>query len=287
MPVVWDSVDSISLLFREAAQKSKSLFGRTITRFELKRTEQYEVRVAGELSHILMTSQRDKEHLLSLLPAQVACDKEPSIHVVPNGVDLDYFQAGETAVREPASLVVTGKMSYHANVAMGHDLVRDIMPLVWAGRPEAKLYIVGKDPGRDIQNLADHAQIEVTGYVDDMRHYLQRASVAIAPLTYGAGIQNKVLEAMACATPVVTSPPALKPLSAVAGRDLLVANSPEEYAENILHLLNNPNRSKEIGKNGRRFVEANHDWDGMAAELERIYQQAIERREPVKATSLI
>ena len=280
-PVVWDSVDSISLLFSEAAQKSEQLFGRAVTRFELKRTERYEAMVAEQLSHILLTSQRDKEKFVSLLPPEASTAKEASIHVIPNGVDLEYFQPGASIVREPASLVVSGKMSYHANIAMVHYLVREIMPLVWAGRPDARLSIVGKDPGSDIQNLAQHPQIEVTGYVEDMRHYLQRATAAIAPLTYGAGIQNKVLEAMACATPVVTSPSALKPLSAVAGRDLLVANSPEEYAKNILTLLNNPIKSREIGWNGRRFVEANHDWDRTTADLERVYQGAIDQQSVV------
>lgn len=276
-PVIWDSVDCISLLFREAAEKSRNLMGRAMTRFELKRTEQYEGWVTGQLSHILLSSQRDRECLLSLQEDRDVNGDGSSISVVLNGVDLEYFRPDAEKKREPASVVVTGKMSYHANIAMVLYLAREIMPLVWQRRPETKLTVVGKDPGKEIRNLALNPQIEVTGYVDDMRPYLQRATAAVAPLMYGAGIQNKVLEAMACATPVVTSPSALLPLSAVAGRDLLVANSPEEYAEKILFLFDNPSRSKEIGWNGRRFVEVNHDWDRIAVSLERVYQRAIEQ----------
>jgi glycosyltransferase involved in cell wall biosynthesis len=276
-PVIWDSVDCISLLFREAAHKSQNRMGRTMTRFELKRTEKYEAWVAKQLKHIVLTSPRDKEFYLSLLPAQDAFEKATSMSVVPNGVDLEYFQPGPDNIREAASLVVTGKMSYHANIAMVLHLVKDIMPKVWAQRPDAHLFVVGKDPGREIQELGVLPQVTVTGTVEDMRPFLQRATVAIAPITYGAGIQNKVLEAMACATPVVASPIAVSAIAADAGHDLLVASNPEEFARCILDLLGNPTKRNSIGLNGRQFVETKHDWVELAANLESVYQHAVDQ----------
>ncbi|MFN2294055.1 MAG: glycosyltransferase [Candidatus Promineifilaceae bacterium] len=276
-PVVWDSVDSISLLFREAAQKSQNQMGKIMTKFELKRTEKYEAWLASQLKHIVLTSPRDKEYYLSLLQPEDSNGMDSSITVVPNGVDLEYFKPDPSITREPASLVVSGKMSYHANIAMVIHLVKDIMPKVWNQRPETRLVIVGKDPSKEIRVLAKNPQVTVTGTVDDIRPYLQRATVAVSPTTYGAGIQNKVLEAMACATPTVASPIAVSALDTEEGQDLLVADNPTDFANTILELIQNPTWSADIGANGRHFVETNHDWNKLTTRLERIYQRATDR----------
>jgi glycosyltransferase involved in cell wall biosynthesis len=151
----------------------------------------------------------------------------------------------------------------------------EIMPLIWRHRPEVKLEIVGKDPVREVVALAQNPAITVTGSVPDMRPYLQRATVAAVPITYGAGIQNKVLEAMACATPVVTTPQAVTAISAVPGRDLLVAADAETLAEEILCLLSDPAMQRSIGYSGRTYVERYHDWRNIVAQLEGIYHDII------------
>lgn len=272
-PVVWDSVDSISLLFRQATTRSKTRFGRLLTRFELGRTERYEGWLLGQFDHTLVTSPADKEALLSL---PVSNGLQPSeISVIPNGVDLAYFSEGEDISREPATLVVSGKMSYHANVTMTLHLVRDIMPLIWAKKPEVKLLVVGKDPAREISSLAENPAVIVTGTVDDIRPYLKRGTVAVAPIMYGAGIQNKVLEAMACATPVVSTPQAVSAIGAVAGQDVLVAQGAEAFAREVLCLLEDPQRRRQVGEAGRRYVESNHHWGRIAERLEGIYEEAV------------
>lgn len=285
VPVVWDSVDCISHLFRQAASRSQSLTGRLMTRLDLSRTERYEAELVRTLDHILVTSPRDKAALLGLLSPEETMRRNTAVTVIPNGVDLAYFQPAPAQERDPATLVVSGKMSYHANVAMVLHLANAIMPLVWARRPDVQLQIVGKDPGSEIRALAQHPQVTVTGTVADIRPYLWRATAAIAPLTYGAGVQNKVLEAMACATPVVTSSVALSSLTAVAGRDLLVADTPAEFAENIMTLLANPAGAADVGSHGRCFVETHHNWNHIAGRLEAVYAQASahERQQRVRA----
>src|SRR5690606_32012470 len=123
------------------------------------------------------------------------------------GVDLDYFQPQDLA-RNPKRLIFSGKMSYHANIAAAEDLSEKIMPLVWQAEPQANLQIVGKDPAPVILELGEKHNISVTGYVPDLRPYLAQAAIAVSTVRYGVGIQNKVLEAMAMATPVVCSPQA-------------------------------------------------------------------------------
>lgn len=271
LPVVWDSVDSISLLFRQAMQHSASLFSRAWTRLELGRTEPYEGWLLSQFDWVTVTSPNDQRALLKLLPPEA---RPPKISVLPNGVDLEYFKPEPDVVHDPASLIISGKMSYHANVTMVLNFMANIMPRVWAQQPQVRLYIVGKDPGREILALADNPQVSVTGTVKDLPPYLQKATLAVAPIAYGAGIQNKVLEAMACATPVITSPQAVSALQVTPGQDLLVANNPQAFACAILDLLADPERRHKIGQAGRRYVEENHNWMVVATQLEQIYSNA-------------
>lgn len=271
-PVIWDSVDCISLLFRQSSVGSKSLPKRMISIFELPRTESYEGWLATQFDHVVVTSSMDKKALAALMPHNSPIS---SISVLANGVDLDYFHPDERVEREPATLVVSGKMSYHANISMAVHLVQNIMPIVWARNPDAEVYIVGKDPPREVQALAQNPAVHVTGTVEDIRPYLYRATVAVTPITYGAGIQNKVLEAMACGTPVVSTPQAVLALRIVPGRDVLVAKEPIAFAEAVLDLVRDPSRQRSVGAAGRAYVEAHHKWPEIALQLEGVYMDAV------------
>jgi glycosyltransferase involved in cell wall biosynthesis len=138
-----------------------------------------------------------------------------------------------------------------------------------------RLWIVGKDPPAEVKRLAEDPGVEVTGTVADLRPFLQTATVAVAPLAYGVGIQNKILEAMACGTPVVTTSPGLAALGAVPNQDLLVADDPGAFADAVVALLRDPARCESVGNSGRRYVEANHAWPSIAAQLEEVYHELI------------
>jgi glycosyltransferase involved in cell wall biosynthesis len=194
-------------------------------------------------------------------------------HVIANGVDLNYF-APQRVERHAAKLVFSGKMSYHANVAAALFLGREIMPLVWARRPDVEVAIVGSAPAREVQDLAADPRITVTGYVDDIRPAIAGATMAVAPLRYGVGIQNKVLEAMAMGMPVVAARQVARALQATDGHELVLAQEPAEYAARIVELLDSPARQAAIGAAGRRYVEQHHDWNRAADRLERIYAAA-------------
>ncbi|MCP4426385.1 MAG: glycosyltransferase [Chloroflexi bacterium] len=280
-PVVWDSVDCISHLFRQAAVRSENLIGRWRSRFELKRTERYEGWLLNQFDRVLVTSSVDKRALASLSDNGDAHSAPQRIAVLPNGVDVDYFSPDTAVSREENTVIVSGKMSYHANVTMTLYLANDIMPHVWARQPDVKLWIVGKDPARELRALEENTAVTVTGTVPDLRDYLRRAAVAATPIPYGAGIQNKVLEAMACATPVVTTPQATAALDIQPGRDLLVAEEPQAFAAALLNLLDDPQRRRQLGQAGRDYVEDRHHWNNIAARLETIYRETIHTRQAV------
>ncbi|HEX9018480.1 MAG TPA: glycosyltransferase, partial [Anaerolineaceae bacterium] len=195
IPVFWDSVDCITYLFEQAVRRSRGGLRRAVLQFDLARTRRYEGKMAANFSRVFVTSRVDQQKLGELAPQPLAAEH---VAVIPNGVDLDYFQPDPREPRCPASLVISGKMSYHANVAMALELVNKIMPIVWSRKPDVEVKIVGKDPPAAILELASNPRVVVTGTVPDIRPYLRQATIAAAPLAYGAGIQNKVLEAMAC-----------------------------------------------------------------------------------------
>jgi sugar transferase (PEP-CTERM/EpsH1 system associated) len=278
VPIIWDSVDCITHLFDQAVERSEKTMSRWVTRFDLERTRRYERFLVKQFDRVLVTSQVDRQAFLALSSKD---QSPPEIAVLPNGVDLSYFKPQEDLTREEASLVVSGKMSYHANVTMVLHLVNEIMPLVWERKPEVNLWIAGKDPAKEILALAQDPAITVTGAVDDLRPYLQTATIAVAPIQYGAGIQNKVLEAMACGTPVLSTSKAISALEVHPGRDLLAVEEPYEFAESTLSLLEDREEQRKLGAAGRRYVEQHHNWYHVAAQLEEIYQSAINKKSNV------
>jgi sugar transferase (PEP-CTERM/EpsH1 system associated) len=271
LPIVFDSVDSISLLFGKVLQDAPSLKSRLMATLDLGRTRRFEGRLTERFPQVTVTSEADRKALVEL------GSDGTRITVIPNGVDLDYFKP-QSVERLPLRLVFTGKMSYHANVAAAEDLVGKIMPIVWAKQPQAELYIVGKDPSPAVQALGQQPRVTVTGSVPDLRPYLAEAAAAISTVRYGVGIQNKVLEAMAMCTPVVCSPQANSALKTVNGQDILVGDTPEDIAGHILDLLASPEKRAAVGAAGRQYVERYHTWDSAAATLETLYQQAMAER---------
>jgi glycosyltransferase involved in cell wall biosynthesis len=272
MPLVWDSVDSISHLFKQASNQSQSIFQKMITHLELGRTRKAEGNLVCLFDHVLVTSSIDKNALLETVRGR---NKPAPISVMPNGVDLDYYQPNQDVQRDPETIIFSGKMSYHANISMVNYFVAEILPKIWKKRPGVRLIVVGKDPPIDIIKMAVNPLITVTGTVADIRPYLWKAAVAVVPLVYGAGIQNKVLEAMACGTPVVATPKALSALNAVSGQDILIADSPQDFSFQMLRLIENPGLRYEIGNAGLDYVRKNHNWKNIASQLVDIYEETI------------
>ncbi len=279
-PIIWDAVDCISLLFKQSMEAGASRSVRTLAALDYKRTQRFEANLLKRLQHVVITSERDRQALIEISDSQEndqekdKQERRTPIDIIPNGVDLDYFCPGQHE-RYRCDLVFSGKMSYHANVAAVLYLYKQIMPLIWKYRPGTRLTIVGSSPPKSIRRLAIDSRVEVTGYVDDMRPYIGGGQVVIAPMIYSVGIQNKVLEAMAMGTPVIASTPVAAALHARPERDLLVANSPQEFANAALFLLDNSDARTVLSRNGRDYVEQYHDWSMMAQKLISVYEQAI------------
>ncbi|MBN9522464.1 TIGR03087 family PEP-CTERM/XrtA system glycosyltransferase [bacterium] len=179
--------------------------------------------------------------------------------VAANGVDLDYFAPRSVPI-EPA-LVFVGAMDYLPNVDGAVWFAREVWPAIRAKHPAAEFRVVGRKPTPEVQRLAELPGVKVLGTVPDVRPFVASAAAAVVPLRLARGIQNKVLEALAMARPVVAAPPALAALGTVPGEHLLRAATSAEWVEACCGLLADPARGTELGAAGRRYVEAHHHWE--------------------------
>ncbi len=186
---------------------------------------------------------------------------------VPNGVDHVYFDPAQSWPApfdtSRANYVFTGTMDYPPNVDAVLWFAAEVLPLIRTRRPDAMLHVVGRNPSAVVAKLAAPDNIVVTGAVADVRPYLAHASAAVAPLRIARGIQNKVLEAMAMGRTVVVSSAGLEGIDAVAGRELLCADTPEDFADACLSALQAP--AAAIGAAARARVVADYGWTARMA----------------------
>ncbi len=190
------------------------------------------------------------------------------VRVVSNGVDLEYFQPQVASIDPTCAFL--GALDYFPNIEGITWFVRNVWPSVRQRRADARLLLIGRRPTPTVQALAREPGVELVGQVPDVRPPLARASVSIVPLTIGRGVQNKVLESLALGKATITSTAALTGLEAEAGRDLVVATTPESWRDQLLELWENPKRREALGRAGRRYVEARHAWSAQLGPLAEI-----------------
>jgi glycosyltransferase involved in cell wall biosynthesis len=194
------------------------------------------------------------------------------VHVVPTGVDLDYFRPVEHPP-DNQRLIFVGAFQHHPNVDAMIHFCRATLPLIKKRAPSAELDIVGSKPPQQIADLAAIPGVQVAGFVPDVRPSMALSSVYIVPLRLGVGIRGKILEAWAMAMPVVATQVAAAGLQAESGRNILIADSEELFAEHVLSLLRDPVLRARLGAEGRRVAERSYGWDAAADKLDGLYRQ--------------
>ncbi|WP_417451683.1 TIGR03087 family PEP-CTERM/XrtA system glycosyltransferase [Kordiimonas sp.] len=272
VPVIADLVDVDSAKW-QAYAKASGWPLRMLYRRESIKLAAYEKTVAQESFATVFVSECEAALFRQGLPDTVA----QKVYGVGNGVNLTHFNPERfPPVRQGGTRVTfTGAMDYAPNVEAAQWFVRAVWPLVLAACPQAEFVIAGGPKNRDVDALADTEGVKVLGYVEDMAETIRDATVVVAPLLTARGIQNKVLEGMAMAKPVVVSPAALEGIEAESGRDIITAESPAAFADNIISLLADPDRREALGVNARAFVVRHHSWPHCLATLDRIVAAAL------------
>ncbi len=183
---------------------------------------------------------------------------------IPNGVDTRRFAPDPGQRVDPTLLVFTGTMDYTPNVDAAVTLATEVLPRVRAQVPDAHLALVGRHPNTGVAALASLPGVAVTGEVDDVVPWLNRAAVMACPMWSGTGVKNKLLEAMACARPCVATPLALQGIAATHGTDVMVGDDVDAVATAIVELLRRPDRAAALGRAARTLVQREHSWASVA-----------------------
>ncbi|GIK40753.1 MAG: glycosyl transferase [Chloroflexota bacterium] len=231
----------------------------------------YENRLWRRFKYGIVVSEEERNLYQSLCPVL-------NLAVIPNGVDISFFQATPLPDSQDPIILFHGSMGYYPNVDAAIWFVEKIFPKVLESLPRAKLFIVGTDPTPEVKQLAKPNQVIVTGKVPDMRDYLQQSQVVVVPIRVGHGTRLKIPEAMAAGRPVVSTPTGAEGLMASSGEQLLIAEDAAEFAAAVVKVLADRSLAEQLAVNGRRFVENNYAWSSIGEKLNQYCHFVLKRQ---------
>jgi glycosyltransferase involved in cell wall biosynthesis len=259
VPQVVDLVDSLSRSYSKNSKHARGIW-KVIYPFEHKRLYRYEKEVVEKFDHTYITTKEDAEYIN---------DNLNQISIIPNGVDdnllnRDYSFSERT---DRPKITFLGKMDYFPNEDAVLYFANDIFPEIKKEYPNAQFIIVGMEPTPAVRALARNEDITVTGFVKKPSDYLLDSTLTVAPLRHGAGIQNKVLEAMALGIPTVASQIAKEGIVAEDGTHILVAKNDSEFIDQICNLASDPQKRRHIGTSAKRRISEKYTWETIRPKL--------------------
>lgn len=257
-PAIITPYESYSLYLRRALENG----GGPAVALQRWIAQRYESWMFTPYAQTVVVSDKDRDELLSLNPGL-------PVRVIPNGVQLEEFQP-QGRQRDPATLLFVGNYEYPPNIDAARVLAERILPAVQREIPNAKLQLVGNAPPPALQALASDS-VEVTGRVPDVRPYLAQATAFVSPLRLGAGIKNKVLEALAMGTPVIASPVSVDGIAVTETGAALVAQE-NDFSQTVIQLLQQPALQAKLAEAGPRLVAERYSWAGVAEQYAALYR---------------
>jgi glycosyltransferase involved in cell wall biosynthesis len=237
--------------------------------------ERAERRLLADCDAHTVASDRERRTLSARVP-------QAAIEAVPNGVDVGYYSA-VAAGREDTwkdnsgryEILFVGSMDYHANIDAAAWFARQVWPELRRKHPELSFTIVGRNPSAEVMALASDG-VTVTGAVEDVRPYYARALAVVAPLRVGSGTRLKILEAMACGAPVVSTRLGAEGLDVSDREDILLADTAPEIVGAVSRLITLPEIGQSLAEAGRRLVQQQYDWSILGARLQQIHCEVID-----------
>jgi sugar transferase (PEP-CTERM/EpsH1 system associated) len=264
LPRILDLPDAFSLYWERRKKVNTGFIKTFVEDIEQKRLLKFE-RVLKEFQLSLVCSQEDLDYLQDRHHVD-------NLRLLPNGVDLDTFAPGNHDYSHNHTLLFTGNMDYAPNVDAALYFMEEIFPVVQKQFPKVRFVIAGQRPVQKIMDLAGE-HVVVTGFVKDLAEVYRQASVVVAPLRFGAGTQNKVLEAMAVGVPVVCSNIGFKGLGIRSGEGAIMQTDPAAFASSVCDLLSSEQLRQEVGSSGVNVTRARFDWEAVTLQLEKYFNE--------------
>jgi sugar transferase (PEP-CTERM/EpsH1 system associated) len=258
IPKTLDYMDTFSIGMGRM-KSTAGWFMQSIINTEHNRLLRYEEVIFDAFEHKIIISEQDRTH--------IPHKNNDQIKVIPNGVDFDFFIPQQR--EKKYDLLFAGNMNYPPNIESVLFIANEILPLLRKQKPDIKFLIAGATPAKEILQLQSE-NIEVTGWVDDIRTCFYESEIMLAPMLISIGLQNKILQAMAMKTPCIVSSLANNAIHAMHQKEVLIADSPEDYVKHILYLLQNKTAANELAENAFQFAKANYDWKNIVANLNAI-----------------
>lgn len=270
IPKILDLPDAFSLYFKRRNETDRPWINRVIDRIEIGRLVEAE-KVVKKYDKTLVCSAEDKAYLEKL-------HKTDNIDILLNGVDLDTFDVGEGHdYSHKNTLLFTGNMDYAPNVDAVGFFVKEIWPSISAKFPDTRFVIAGQRPLEAVKKLAG-GRVEVTGFIPDLNTMYAQASVLVAPLRFGAGTQNKVLEAMAMGVPVVCTHIGFEGLQVQSSEGVILAKNKDKFIAEVCELLSDQAVRRSVGEKGLYIAQTRFSWDSITNQLESYFKEVIAQK---------
>jgi glycosyltransferase involved in cell wall biosynthesis len=254
-------------MFERQAQQERQALKRWLLAYQSRKMTAFEADAGRQFRTVIAVSPQDRQTFQQRYGWQ-------NVEVIDTAVDVDFFQPGERAER-PDHLVFLGSMDWLPNIDGVEFFVREIWPAIRVARPQATLQIVGRNPTPEVLRLGDIPGITVSGTVADVRPLVAEAAAVVVPLRMGGGTRIKIFEALALEKAVVSTPLGAEGLPVQHGEHLLLAESPERFAQCVIDLLESESLRRTLGATARRFVAAHFSAEAVAQQFSQICERTV------------
>ena len=257
-----------AVIWRRHYQVAVNPFWKAVCLREYLAMDRFERHYLERAAHVLTVSENDRDYFARFIPPS-------KITVVPTGVDVNYFQS-EPEAEVPNSMVFTGSMDWLPNEDAVFYFTKRVLPLIRRDIPDVNLSVVGRRPSDRLLALAaQNPNVQVTGQVEDIRPHVRRAAVYVVPLRIGGGTRLKIFEAMAMGKAVVSTSVGAEGLPVHNGHDILLADTPESFARQVLSLLTNREQRAVLGRTARALVEEKYSWASVARRFDETLTEVV------------
>ncbi len=279
IPVVISAHNVEAMLLYSLYRSAPSILRKFVNYLQMKKMTRFEKWAYNKADYVTAVSEKD---------AAIISDDygQKNVVVISNGVDLDYFR-NKNPETQNNTLLFFGAMDYYPNIQAVCYFVEEIAPILIRKLPNFNFSVVGRNPDKKLFDLAQKLHyFSITGTVEDIRPYYKKAAIFVVPLKAGGGTRLKIIEAMAMEMPVISTTIGAESLQYEDGVNIIIANTPKQFSDEIIRLTKNPQLRMKMGKVARRLVEKYYGWEQITAVQDQLWNQLINHEKNRKANGI-